>query len=50
MAAEDVETGRTLVLVGCGKMGSAMLRGWIASASAAHFIVVEPEGLPPDLA
>ena len=22
--------GRGLVLVGCGKMGSAMLRGWLA--------------------
>jgi pyrroline-5-carboxylate reductase len=36
-----------LVLVGCGQMGSAMLRGWLASGAAAQFVVVEPAGLPP---
>jgi pyrroline-5-carboxylate reductase len=40
----------TLVLVGCGKMGSALLRGWIASEASWRFFVVEPEGLPPGLA
>src|SRR5262249_12577571 len=39
----------TLVLVGCGKMGTAMLRGWIAAKAAARFYVVEPEGPPPEL-
>jgi pyrroline-5-carboxylate reductase len=39
-------SGRTLVLVGCGKMGSALLRGWIAAHAAARFAVIEPEGLP----
>jgi pyrroline-5-carboxylate reductase len=34
----------TLVLVGCGKMGSALLRGWITGAAAARFAVVEPDG------
>ncbi len=42
--------GRTLVLVGCGKMGSALLRGWIAGAAASRFRVVEPAGPPRDLA
>ena len=37
---------RTLVLVGCGKMGSALLRGWIAGGAAARFFVVEPDGAP----
>jgi len=41
---------RTLVLVGCGKMGSALLRGWIAGGAASHFLVVEPAGPPPGLA
>jgi pyrroline-5-carboxylate reductase len=41
---------RTLVLVGCGKMGSALLRGWIAAGAASRFFVVEPEGPPPGLA
>jgi pyrroline-5-carboxylate reductase len=41
---------RTLVLVGCGKMGSALLRGWIADGAALRFLVVEPAGPPPGLA
>src|SRR5438105_15611530 len=40
----------TLVLVGCGQMGSAMLRGWLARGAASHFIVVEPAGAPAGLA
>lgn len=48
----SVATGlqRTLLLVGCGNMGGAMLRGWIAAATASRLVVVEPAGLPPDLA
>src|SRR5579862_4144469 len=40
----------TIVLVGCGQMGGAMLRGWLASGAAEHFIVVEPAGSPAALA
>src|SRR6266852_3110040 len=40
---------RSLVLVGCGKMGTAMLRGWAAAGAAARFLVVEPAGMPPGL-
>ncbi len=40
----------TLILVGCGQMGSAMLRGWIASGAAERFVVIEPAGAPPALA
>jgi pyrroline-5-carboxylate reductase len=40
----------SLILVGCGKMGTAMLRGWIANGAASRFLVVEPEGTPPDFA
>lgn len=39
----------TLILAGCGQMGSAMLRGWVASGAASQFIVVEPAGAPPSL-
>jgi pyrroline-5-carboxylate reductase len=39
-----------LVLAGCGQMGSAMLRGWLASGAAAQFVVVEPAGLPATFA
>ena len=39
---------RVLVLVGCGKMGSAMLRGWVAGTVASRFLVVEPTGIPSD--
>jgi len=38
-----------LVLVGCGKMGTAMLRGWLAGKAADDFFVVEPAGAPPEL-
>ena len=32
-----------LLLVGCGKMGGAMLRGWLARGLApAHAVIVEP--------
>jgi pyrroline-5-carboxylate reductase len=41
---------RGLVLVGCGKMGTAMLRGWLSGSAAERFYVVEPEGAPPGLA
>jgi pyrroline-5-carboxylate reductase len=40
----------TVVLVGCGQMGSAMLRGWLKSGAATRFIVVEPAGAPEVLA
>jgi pyrroline-5-carboxylate reductase len=36
----------TVVLVGCGQMGSAMLRGWLTRNAASRFIVVEPAGAP----
>jgi pyrroline-5-carboxylate reductase len=39
-----------LVLVGCGQMGAAMLRGWLRREAAQRFLVVEPAGAPPDLA
>jgi pyrroline-5-carboxylate reductase len=40
----------TVVLVGCGQMGSAMLRGWLASGAASRFVVVEPAHAPEALA
>ena len=40
----------TVVLVGCGQMGSAMLRGWLARGAARQFHVVEPAGVPAALA
>ena len=46
--SDSTATG-TLVLVGCGQMGSAMLRGWLASGAASRFVVVEPAGMPPAL-
>ena len=39
----------TVVLVGCGQMGSAMLRGWLASGAASRFVVIEPAGMPAAL-
>jgi pyrroline-5-carboxylate reductase len=42
----DAEHARSLVLVGCGKMGTAMLRGWKAAGAALRFFVVDPAGMP----
>jgi pyrroline-5-carboxylate reductase len=50
MAGEDRASASTLILVGCGKMGSALLRGWIAKQAASRFFVVEPQGRPTELA
>jgi pyrroline-5-carboxylate reductase len=49
-AAPATAKAETLVLVGCGHMGSAMLRGWLARGAAARFIVIEPAGAPAGLA
>lgn len=38
-----------VTLVGCGKMGSAMVRGWVATKAADTIYVIEPSGLPGDL-
>jgi pyrroline-5-carboxylate reductase len=46
---DQIKAG-TIVLVGCGQMGRAMLRGWLASGAAERFAVVEPEGPPMALA
>lgn len=38
----------SIALIGCGKMGSAMLRGWVASDIASKITVLEPNGLPEE--
>src|SRR3954453_4756324 len=47
--AEGAKAG-TIVLVGCGQMGSAMLRGWLRGDAAGWFAVIEPAGAPRELA
>ncbi|MHA1538469.1 MAG: pyrroline-5-carboxylate reductase [Alphaproteobacteria bacterium] len=43
-------SGRRLLLVGCGKMGAAMLNGWLAGGfEAADIRVVEPQENAPKL-
>src|SRR5438067_875921 len=49
-AAPAAAKADTLLLVGCGQMGSAMLRGWLARDVAAGFIAIEPAGLPSSFA
>ena len=49
-AAPSAVKAETLVLDGCGQMGSAMLRGWLARDAAAAFIAIEPAGLPAPFA
>jgi pyrroline-5-carboxylate reductase len=48
--AADRPKAGTILLVGCGQMGSAMLRGWLARGAAERFIVVEPAGAPAAMA
>jgi len=48
MSADQTKAG-TLILVGCGQMGQAMLRGWLARGAAERFAVVEPTGVPSSL-
>lgn len=39
----------TIALIGCGKMGSALLRGWLDRGVPGPFAVLEPGDLPPAL-
>jgi pyrroline-5-carboxylate reductase len=50
MAEEGSGRAGTLLLVGCGQMGSAMLRGWLARDAAERYIVIEPAGPHSSLA
>ncbi|MBI4030509.1 MAG: pyrroline-5-carboxylate reductase [Proteobacteria bacterium] len=38
-----------LALIGCGKMGTAMLRGWLASSIENRIYILDPAGIPEDL-
>ena len=40
----------SIALVGCGKMGSAMLRSWLNNNLTSHVDVFEPNALPDDIA
>lgn len=40
----------TIALVGCGKMGSAMVRSWLDIASITRIDILDPSPLPGDLA
>lgn len=43
-------TSKTLTLIGCGKMGSALLKGWLDAELAFSYNVVKPSPLTDDLA
>ncbi|QQG35725.1 MAG: pyrroline-5-carboxylate reductase [Micavibrio aeruginosavorus] len=38
----------SIALIGCGKMGSALLRGWISDGTACHIYLLDPGGLPAE--
>jgi pyrroline-5-carboxylate reductase len=42
MSAGGKPPATTLLLVGCGKMGGALLKGWLERGAARHVMVVEP--------
>ncbi|NQZ13365.1 MAG: pyrroline-5-carboxylate reductase [Alphaproteobacteria bacterium] len=39
----------TILLAGCGKMGSAMVQGWISKNLLKHTYILDPNGLPDEL-
>lgn len=47
--AQGKAQGCTLLLAGCGKMGGAMLDGWLKAGIASSVAVIEPSGLPESL-
>lgn len=42
----DKATPLDIALVGCGKMGSAMLKGWLDSKIISRAYIIDPVGLP----
>ncbi len=42
MSAEAAPAAPALLLVGCGKMGGALLKGWLERSLAQRLVVVEP--------
>src|SRR5690242_5564872 len=42
MGAGGNPPATTLLLIGCGKMGGALLKGWLKRGAARHVVVVEP--------
>ena len=50
MTESDAGKAGTIVLVGCGQMGAAMLRGWLRGRAASRFVVIEPAGASGRLA
>jgi pyrroline-5-carboxylate reductase len=42
-------TNPKILLVGCGKMGGALLQGWLADAGLGPFVAVEPGAAPAAL-
>ncbi|HTK83808.1 MAG TPA: pyrroline-5-carboxylate reductase [Patescibacteria group bacterium] len=46
---KDSHSKLEIALIGCGKMGGAMLRGWIKAGILGHAHVMEPSALPSDL-
>jgi pyrroline-5-carboxylate reductase len=36
------DSAAEILLVGCGKMGGALLQGWLERGSARHFVIVDP--------
>lgn len=48
MTDKPVSTLPILALIGCGKMGGAMLQGWLAENIASHIYVLDPAGPSQD--
>ena len=49
MSASLPETPLNIALIGCGKMGSALLKGWLKHLPQHSYQVIQPDPLPSDL-
>lgn len=47
MAAQP-DSNPNIALIGCGKMGSALLRGWLSSDQVGHVYILDPGGIPDE--
>ncbi len=49
-SAKNNKTNLNIALIGCGKMGGAMLRGWLDANIVSHVSILDPGGLPAEFA
>lgn len=46
---KEISQGYKIGLAGCGKMGGAMVRGWLNAGLISHIDILDPSGLPSEI-